>query len=198
MSETGNNVEKQPNILEAKNQAVDFIHEMGWLLNRSRVKCRLGPMDPHSALFPLRRYKWLVEFSLDRDWCSVVNKLLSILFEGCVDSGAFSSVEVAVSDMGLLHRAVRRNCRPMVELLLKFAPHKAPTESESGSNEKGVQEFLFKPDIAGPNGLTPLHVAACQVGFESVLDALTDDPGKVLPNFLPKVFFFWIFGSNSR
>ena len=181
-AESADSVEKQPGILEAKNQALDFIHEMGWLLHRSHVKSRLGHMDPHSALFPFNQFEWLMEFSMDRDWCFVVNKLLGILFDGIVDAGESSSVVVAVLDMGLLHRAVRRNSRPMVELLLKFVPLKAmdePGSDNSQQADKGSHSFLFKPDLKGPRGLTPLHVAASQVGCESLLDALTDDPGKV-------------------
>ncbi|KAL5564646.1 hypothetical protein UlMin_027810 [Ulmus minor] len=177
-------VQRQPEMMKAKNQALDFIHEMGWLLHRSHVKFRLGHMDTNtnSDLFPFRRFRWLMEFSMDRDWCSVVNKLLGILFEGSVDAGEHSSVEAAILDIGLLHRAVKRNCRPMVELLLKFVPHNVLDNSgskESQRVDEGYHRLLFKPDLIGPMGLTPVHLAASQDGCESVLDALTDDPGKV-------------------
>lgn len=181
LDETGD-VGRQGNRVEAKNQAMDFIHEMGWLLHRSHVKFRLGHLDPNSSPFPFGRFRQLMEFSMEHDWCFVVKKLLGILFEGTVDAGEHPSIEVAILDMGLLHRAVRRNCRPMVELLLKFVPHKARDEQgseESQEVDKGSGSFLFKPDVGGPMGLTPLHVAASQDACESVVDALTDDPGKV-------------------
>ncbi|GMN51407.1 hypothetical protein TIFTF001_020553 [Ficus carica] len=180
--ETAKNSRREHDTVEAKNQAMNFLHEMGWLLHRSHVKFRLGHMDPNSSRFPFGRFRWLMEFSMEHDWCFVVKKLLSILFEGTVDAGAHPSIEVAILDMGLLHRAVRRNCRPMVELLLKFVPlngRDGQGSEESQQVEEGGRSFLFKPDLRGPMGLTPLHLAASQDACESVLDALTDDPGEV-------------------
>ncbi|XP_022757734.1 squamosa promoter-binding-like protein 1 [Durio zibethinus] len=168
--------------MEAKNQAMDFIHEVGWLLHRSQLKSRLGHMDPNQELFPLRRFKWLMEFSMDHEWCAVVKTLLNILLDGIVGSGAHPSLNLALTEMGLLHRAVRKNCRPLVELLLRFVPEKASDRLgfESETVAGGVhRSFLFRPDVIGPAGLTPLHIAAGKDGSEDVLDALTDDPGKV-------------------
>ncbi|GKV30453.1 hypothetical protein SLEP1_g39261 [Rubroshorea leprosula] len=167
---------------EAKDQAMDFIHEIGWLLHRSQLKSRLGPLDPNPELFPLRRFKWLMEFSMDHEWCAVVKKLLNILLEGTVGSGEHPSLNIALTEMGLLHRAVRKNSRPLVELLLRFAPDRA--SDKVGSEHKvladgGRDSFLFRPDVTGPAGLTPLHIAAGKDGSEDVLDALTDDPRKV-------------------
>ncbi|KAL4308635.1 hypothetical protein GQ457_01G029540 [Hibiscus cannabinus] len=175
-------VSKNEEKTETKNQALDFLHELGWLLHRNHLNQKLGHMNPNRNLFPFGRFKWLMEFSMDHDWCSVVKKLLGILFDGAVDSGDHSSTEFALLDMCLLHRAVRRNCRPMVELLLRYIPNKPldkpgsdPKQRVDG-NEYG---FMFKPNVAGPAGLTPLHVAASQEGSENILDALTDDPGSV-------------------
>ncbi|XP_047340488.1 squamosa promoter-binding-like protein 1 [Impatiens glandulifera] len=154
---------------ETKNQAVDFIHEIGWLLHRSNLRHRMGTnFDQNQDLFPFKRFRWIMEFSIDHGWCAVVNKLLEIIFNGCVDSGDHSSIELAVSAMTILHRAVIQNCRAMVELLLRYK-----------QEVDGIRKFLFRPDTIGPGGLTPLHVAASRSGSESVLDALTDDPGSV-------------------
>lgn len=182
MVETADGIPCKPEKMEAKNQALEFIHEMGWLLHRSSAKLRLGHVEHNLDLFPFRRFRCLMEFSLDRNWCAVVKKLLGILFEGTVDSGEHPSIVVAILDMGLLHGAVRRNSRLMVELLLKFIP--VTVLDKAGSNEsqqaeRGEKSFLFKPNSAGPMGLTPLHIAASMDGCEDVLDALTDDPGKV-------------------
>lgn len=181
-AEIEDDFQKKMEIIEIKNQAHNFLDEMGWLLHRTRLKFRLGDMDPNSDLFPFKRFRWLMEFSMERDWCAVVKKLLGIYFDGIVHRGDHNSIEIALLDMGLLHKAVQRNCRPMVELLLNYAPGKVL--DRPGSQEKqqvggGHVSFLFKPDIAGPAGLTPLHVAACRDGAESVLDALTNDPGLV-------------------
>ncbi|KAJ6710673.1 SQUAMOSA PROMOTER-BINDING-LIKE PROTEIN 1-RELATED [Salix koriyanagi] len=132
--------------MEAKNQAMNFVHEIGWLLHRIQLKSRLGHLDPSMDLFPLRRFKWLMEFSMDHEWCAVVRKLLNVLHNGIVGTGEHSSLNVALAEMGLLHRAARRNSRP---------------------------------DVTGPAGLTPLHIAAGKDGSEDVLDTLTEDPGMV-------------------
>lgn len=140
-----------------KNQALEFIHEMGWLLHRTRLKIRLGG---DVEAFPFERFRWLIEFSVDHDWCAVVKKLLS-----SVDSELENSNIRALLGIGLVHRAVGRNCRPMLEFLLNYCP--------SGAH------YLFRPDAVGPGGLTPLHIAATLESRDDILDALTDDPGSV-------------------
>ncbi|KAA8527982.1 hypothetical protein F0562_035149 [Nyssa sinensis] len=178
-AETADDIRGESGKVEARNQALDFIQEMGWLLHRSHLKFRLG-LDPNLDLFPFKRFRWLVEFSIDHDWCAVVKKLLDILFNGTVDAGEHSSVELALLDLGLPHRAVRRNCRSMVEVLLRYVPDGVPDKSGSAQKQRvDGDNFLFRPDVTGPGGLTPLHIAASRDGSESVLDALTDDPGLV-------------------
>ncbi|KAL6339755.1 hypothetical protein AAG906_034841 [Vitis piasezkii] len=168
--------------LETKNQAMDFIHEIGWLLHRSQLKSRLGHLDPNADLFSFKRFKWLMEFSMDRDWCAVVKKLLDIMLDGTVGAGEYPSLKLAFMEMGLLHRAVRRNSRPLVELLLRYVPERVSdvlASDDKSMVEGGHASFLLRPDVVGPAGLTPLHIAAGRDGSEDVLDALTDDPGMV-------------------
>lgn len=155
---------------------------MGWLLHKSRLKIKLGPTAPVQDCFHFNRFTWLVGFSMDHDWCAVMKKLLDIIFESAVDTGEYNSAELALLNLGLLHRAVKRNCRPMVELLLNFLPDKASDSGDSKDKQvnKSLDRFLFRPDAVGPAGLTPLHVAASTNGSENVLDALTDDPGMVV------------------
>lgn len=164
-------------ISETRRQAMEFINEMGWLLHRSNLKSRLADQDPNAVIFSFRRFKWLMDFSMDHDWSAVVKKLVDILVAGNVGSGEHSSLKVALSELGLLHRAVRRNSKSMVEQLLRYVPVNVSEEFISfadGSQEK----FLFQPDAQGPAGLTPLHIAAGKDGSEDVLNALIDDPGK--------------------
>lgn len=178
---------------ETKNQAMDFIHEIGWLFHRSQLKSRLGHSDPNTDLFPLRRFKWLIEFSMDHEWCAVVKKLLNILLDGNVGSGEHPSVDIALSELGLVHRAVRKNCRPLVDFLLRFVPEKFSDRLEPDKEAQadgGHKGFLFRPDVIGPAGLTPLHIAAGKDGSEDVLDALTDDPGKVIPPVITMTLVF--------
>lgn len=178
---------------EEKTRALDFIQEMGWLLHRRHVNIRLGPVSPIHDLFCFNRFMWLVDFSMDHGWCAVMKKLLDILFEGgVVDAGEHATIEVALLDMSLLHSAVKRNCRPMVELLLKFVPVNTSdgTDSKVKQVDKSLARFLFRPDAVGPGGLTPLHVAASMSGLENVLDALTDDPGMVI-SFVSVCFMYF-------
>nr|XP_018439365.1 PREDICTED: squamosa promoter-binding-like protein 1 [Raphanus sativus] len=142
---------------DSAKQAMEFIHELGWLLQRSKL-----------GVFPLTRFKWLIEFSMDREWCAVIRKLLNMFFEGAVgDYSSSSPSDAALSELCLLHRAVRKNSKPMVEMLLRYSPKQQRIYS------------LFRPDAAGPAGLTPLHIAAGKDGSEDVLDALTEDPAMV-------------------
>ncbi|XP_058083204.1 squamosa promoter-binding-like protein 1 [Magnolia sinica] len=170
---------KRTDVMKARNQALDFLHDMGWLLRRSHLRSRLDHKNAHSGSFPLKQFKWLMEFSMDHDWCAVVKKLLDVLFDGPVDAGGHSSVEMPLLEMGLLHRAVRRNCRPMVELLLRYVSVKTGRQHDQGVGEGSDGGFLFRPDMVGPAGVTPLHIAASRDDTENVLDALTDDPGLV-------------------
>ncbi|KAL3505557.1 hypothetical protein ACH5RR_030939 [Cinchona calisaya] len=173
-AETTDGLEGDSDGLEARNKALEFIHEMGWLLHRSRLKFRLGQQDPNLDLFPFNRFRWLIEFSIEHDWCAVVKMLLDVLFNNIIDEEKNSSIEDALLDIGLLHRAVRRNCRSMVEVLVRYHPDVDFSKSSPNS-----LPYLFIPDVKGPGGLTPLHIAAGRDGSEHVLDALTDDPGMV-------------------
>ncbi|CAI9119054.1 OLC1v1020717C1 [Oldenlandia corymbosa var. corymbosa] len=166
--------------LEARDLALDFIHEMGWLLHRYRLRSRLGHLHPNSGNpFPFQRFRWLLEYSMEHDWCAVVKMLLNVLFSNDIikndENEKHSTVEEALLDVGLLHRAVRRNCRSMVEVLLRYRPIGGLNTTGSAA----AQNYLFRPDAKGPGGLTPLHIAAGRDGAEHILDALTDDPGTV-------------------
>lgn len=159
---------------QARDQALDFLHELGWLLHRSHLKFRVGS-GASLNLFPFQRFHRLIDFSIDHDWCAVVKKLLDVFFNGVVDVGQQSSLDVPLQEVGILHRAVRRKCRSMVDDLLKYCHHGAFDKS-------GLQDdrgYLFRPDAVGPGGLTPLHVVASLAGYENILDALIDDPGQV-------------------
>lgn len=182
-AETADDIQMKTKLMEEKTQALYFVQEMGWLLHRNRVKVRLGPVAPLQDCFHFNRFMWLVGFSMDHDWCAVMKKLLNIIFEGTVDIGEHTSVELALLEMDLLHKAVKRNCRPMVELLLKFVPSNASDVGDSKEKQvnKSPNRFIFRPDSVGPAGLTPLHVAASIHGLDNVLDALTDDPALVIP-----------------
>ncbi|RAL42014.1 unnamed protein product [Cuscuta campestris] len=175
-------VDGQADKMEVRNQAMDFLHEMGWLLHRNNLKSRLGEMEnPNTTCFSLHRFAWLMDFSVDHNWCAVVKKLLDILFNGIVGSAEQPSLKHTFSEMSLLHKAVRRNSRSLVELLLRYTPDRVADFLSCEYRDLAGHDsgFLFRPNVVGPSGLTPLHVAAGIDGSEDVIDALTGDPGKV-------------------
>ncbi|GAB2261537.1 hypothetical protein Droror1_Dr00002534 [Drosera rotundifolia] len=181
-----NETEETYEKIDARNQALNFLHEMGWLLHRSGMRSRSMDANTSQDLFPFERVKCLLDFSVNRDWCAVVKKLLDIVFDGIVDPGKHPSVEGALLEMGLLHQAVRRNSKCMVESLLRYIPHSVSfrldsAQAEASQEKQGIPtgSFLFRPDNVGPSGLTPLHIAASSVGCENVLEALVDDPGTI-------------------
>jgi hypothetical protein len=82
----------------------------------------------------------------------------------------------------------------MVELLLAYVPSSLTKESDCGlENFQRIMQFklqwgnFFRPDMAGPAGLTPLHIAASMQDAEDVVDALTSDPCQVCLQFSPKL-----------
>lgn len=176
-----------------REEAFKFLNELGWLLRKSQSLSLSNTNALGQGAFQLTRFEWLMQFAINRDWCHVVRMLLDILFTGAVDlDGKKSPREVAVS-MNLLLDAVRRNCRGMVETLLRYS-----------FNGEG---YIFRPDAPGPLKLTPLHTAACRSGAEGLIDALTSDPNMVLiflneqfSSSFPIIFFtyLWFFGCDSR
>ncbi|RRT34445.1 hypothetical protein B296_00054277 [Ensete ventricosum] len=107
---------------------------------------------------------------MNREWSAVVKKLLDILFSGTVDAGKKSPMELALAE-NLLHSAVQMKSKALVEFLLRYVPNRT-------SKDTDPERFLFRPDMFGPSGITPLHIAASTADAENILDALTDDPGQ--------------------
>lgn len=121
----------------------------------------------------------------------MVRKVFDICFEKQDCESAFLELaDVLQEEVSLLHRAVQKRCRQMAELLLAYVP-----PFLAGANDTEIMSFqgklefkakwgnIFKPDMAGPAGLTPLHVAASLQDAEEVVDALTSDPCQVHSNF---------------
>lgn len=159
----------EENLEAARTLDMNFLHEMGWLLRRSQLRCSSESQNSCLETFSLLRFRWIVRFAIDHDWSASVKKFLDILFEGNIETDGRSPNEVASSEY-LLHYAVQRNSNLTVKLLLKYKPNKA---------SDGSLNYLFRPDMPGPSGITPLHVAATSSFAESMLNILTDDPGQV-------------------
>ncbi|KAJ0978668.1 hypothetical protein J5N97_014142 [Dioscorea zingiberensis] len=164
-------LQEQLDVMNARNLAIDFLHEMGWFLRRSQLISRVKDVGSRSNSFPLSRFWWLMTFAVDREWSAVVKKLLDLLFQGNVDLGNVSPSGL-LSSSDLLHSAVRKKCKSIVELLLRYTP----TSALKGTSDCSL---LFRPDMLGPLNITPLHIAAASSGAENILDALTNDPGQL-------------------
>lgn len=83
---------------------------------------------------------------MDNDWCAVAKKLLDVLFGDVVDLCGHP-VEVALSDMALLHNAFQKGQRRMVEFLLRYVPADDLKGSVSQSTREKYVGILFKPDM---------------------------------------------------
>ncbi|XP_074562605.1 squamosa promoter-binding-like protein 1 [Curcuma longa] len=156
---------------KARNQAREFINELGWLLRRNHYMSICCESKIPANLFTLARFKWLMSFAMDREWPAVVKKLLSIILNGSVNANGKSPVELVLNEY-LLHSAVQRKSKTLVEALLRYASNKI-------SERTYPDQLLFRPDMLGPSGITPLHIVASSDDAESILDALTNDPGQV-------------------
>lgn len=100
--------------------------------------------------------------------------LLDILLE--LNLGRKGLVAESMAMLGEIHplnRAVRRRCRRMVDLLV----HYSVIDPDDAASEK----YIFTPNLAGPGGLTPLHLAASATSSEDLIDALISDPQEVCP-----------------
>ncbi|KAG0497920.1 hypothetical protein HPP92_002611 [Vanilla planifolia] len=153
-----------------KSLCVSFLHEIGWLLRRCHLRNRTKLESSSLEAFPLVRFRWILRFAIDRDWTAIVKKLLDILFEENIDSGVLCPTEIALPE-DLLHYAVRSNSKSIVKLLLRYKPMKR--------SDRDIDNYLFRPDMLGPSGITPLHIAATTTCAESMSNLLTDEPGQL-------------------
>ncbi|KAA0064679.1 squamosa promoter-binding-like protein 14 [Cucumis melo var. makuwa] len=159
-SESSSYVSSQPRL---RDEILQFLNELGWLFQRERSSYELDNPD-----FLIRRFRFLLTFSAERDFCALVKTLLDILAKKCLitDGLSMKSLEM-ISEIQLLNRSVKRRCRRMVDLLVHYHV------SGFGDAEK---KYLFPPNFIGPGGITPLHLAASMADADDLVDALTNDP----------------------
>ncbi|XP_052201898.1 squamosa promoter-binding-like protein 14 [Diospyros lotus] len=146
---------------QSKREVLHFLNELGWLFQRKRDCLQSEVPD-----YALARFKFLFVFSVERDCCALARTLLNILLEGGEPSR--ESLEM-LSDIHLLTRAVKRRCRNMVDLLIRY----------SVLSGNGTSKYIFPPNFVGPGGVTPLHLAACTSSSDDIVDALTSDPQEI-------------------
>lgn len=154
--------------VRAREEVINFLNELGWLFQRSsrqQAGAKFGS-KPILPEFSSDRFKSIFIYAVERDWCALVKKLLDIFFE--MAAGQESSYDVLL-ETNPLHRAVKKNCKEMVMLLLNY----------DISTSSFSSKYIFHPKLAGPGDLTPLHLAASLENYEALVDALTSDPQNV-------------------
>ncbi|KAJ7527214.1 hypothetical protein O6H91_16G042900 [Diphasiastrum complanatum] len=193
--ENGISPEEVSNFVNAARSAIEteatyFLHDLGWVFQKAFWKTNELVGEKHAGFqLPAATMKRLLKYAVEHDWCAVIHRLLDILFSVNVEPAylTFMDALVIIEEVNLLHIAVRRICRPMVDLLLAYEPCTQPetprdcssTDGETVLYTQRSRKFVFTPDMVGPARLTPLHVAASMKEAESVIDALTSDPLKI-------------------
>ncbi|KAI3762327.1 hypothetical protein L1987_52754 [Smallanthus sonchifolius] len=141
-------------------ETLHFLNELGWLFQRKE-----GNYD-----YSLTRFKFLLVFSVERDFVALMKTLLGILLQ---KSSGITDDELSLemlSGINLLNRTVKRKCKNMVDLLIHYSMVDTQTTS---------RKYVFPPNLAGPGGITPLHLAACTSDSDDMVDALTNDPQEI-------------------
>ncbi|XP_014520750.1 squamosa promoter-binding-like protein 14 [Vigna radiata var. radiata] len=150
----------------SREEALHFLNELGWLFQRERFSYM------HEVpCYSLDRFKFVLTFAVERNCCMLVKTLLDVLVDKHLQGESLSTGSVEMLNaIQLLNRAVKRKNIGMVDLLIHYSlPNKNSTSSK----------YVFPPNLEGPAGITPLHLAACTSGSEGVVDSLTSDPQEI-------------------
>ncbi|KAL6661791.1 hypothetical protein ACP70R_001175 [Stipagrostis hirtigluma subsp. patula] len=162
-----------PRQSKPREQVLHFLNELGWLFQRAAActpSTGSDVSDSDMIQFSTARFKYLLLFSSERDWCCLTKTLLDILAKRSLVSDELSQETLEMlSEIHLLNRAVKRKSSRMVHLLVQFVVI-CPDNSKL---------YPFPPNFPGPGGLTPLHLAASIENAEHIVDALTDDPQQI-------------------
>ncbi|CAD5189253.1 unnamed protein product [Musa acuminata subsp. malaccensis] len=150
----------------SREDVMHFLNELGWLFQRTNAPSSLTLLD-----FSITRFKYLFTFSVERDWCNLIKTLLDILVERSMRNDALEQESLEMlSEVHLLIRAVNRKSKQMIDLLLHYCVC---------HGKDATKVYLFPPNMSGPGGMTPLHMAASMQDAEDIVDALTNDPQEV-------------------
>jgi hypothetical protein len=158
--------------LKPRDQVLHFLNELGWLFQKAAACTPSTKSNSDSELiqFSTARFRYLLLFSNERDWCSLTKTLLDILSKRSLVSDELSQETLEMlSQIHLLNRAVKKKSSRMVHLLVQFVVI-CPDNSKL---------YPFVPNFPGPGGLTPLHLAASIEDAEDIVDAMTDDPQQI-------------------
>lgn len=147
---------------KSRDEALHFLNELGWLFQRERFS-NVNEVPDYS----LDRFKFVLMFSVERNCCMLVKTLLDMLVDKHFEGEGLSTGSVEMlKAIQLLNRAVKRKCTSMVDLLINYS-----ITSKNDTSKK----YVFPPNLEGPGGITPLHLAASTTDSEGVIDSLTND-----------------------
>ncbi|RZB41840.1 Squamosa promoter-binding-like protein 14 isoform C [Glycine soja] len=150
----------------SREEALHFLNELGWLFQRERFS-----YVHEVPYYSLDRFKFVLTFAVERNCCMLVKTLLDVLVGKHLQGEWLSTGSVEMLNaIQLLNRAVKGKYVGMVDLLIHYS-----IPSNNGTSRK----YVFPPNLEGPGGITPLHLAACTSGSESVVDSLTSDPQEI-------------------
>jgi len=151
---------------KSRDEALHFLNELGWLFQRERFSNVHEVPD-----YSLDRFKFVLTFSVERNCCMLVKTLLDMLVDKHFEGEGLSTGSVEMlKAIQLLNRAVKRKCTSMVDLLINYS-----ITSKNDTSKK----YVFPPNLEGPGGITPLHLAASTTDSEGVIDSLINDPQEV-------------------
>jgi len=151
----------------SREEVLCFLNELGWLFQKNQTSELREQSD-----FSLARFKFLLVCSVERDYCALIRTLLDMLVErNLVNDELNREALDMLAEIQLLNRAVKRKSTKMVELLIHYLVNPLTLSSS--------RKFVFLPNITGPGGITPLHLAACTSGSDDMIDLLTNDPQEV-------------------
>ncbi|KAL3505532.1 hypothetical protein ACH5RR_035373 [Cinchona calisaya] len=150
----------------SREEVLHFLNELGWLFQR---KCNFSLLE--SPDYKISRFRFLFIFSVECDFCFLVKSLLDILLEINLGKEGLKreSLEM-LSEIHPLNRAVKRRCRNMIDLLINYS---------IGDSSDTSKKYIFTPNLVGPGGVTPLHLAASTLRSDDLVDALTSDPQEI-------------------
>ncbi|KAD4584130.1 hypothetical protein E3N88_21731 [Mikania micrantha] len=141
-------------------ESLHFLNELGWLFQKKEG----------NSHYNFTRFKFLLVFAVERDFVAIIKTLLGILLHKSSGITDDKSALEMLSGINLLNRAVKRRCKNMVDLLINYSIIDSQTTS---------RKYVFLPNLAGPGGITPLHLAACTADSDDLVDALTNDPQEI-------------------
>ncbi|KAJ1440342.1 SBP domain [Sesbania bispinosa] len=150
----------------SREEALHFLNELGWLFQRERFS-----YVPEVPDYSLDRFKFVLTFAVERNCCMLVKTLLDMLVHKHLEGEWLSTRSMEMLNaIQLLNRAVKRKYISMVDLLIHYS---IPSKNDTS------RKYVFPPNLEGPGGVTPLHLAACTSSSDGVVDSLTNDPQEI-------------------